>query len=215
LWFPLAARLDANDWLTGLHSIEWSLMKALYYTTIETEIGLLTAVASERGLCCLEFDRIERQALLPSRLSHWFPDCARLEHSHPRLDEARNWLSHYFAGRFEQLSRVSLDLRGTDFERQVWDRLIEIEPGITTTYGELASELRSTRAARAVGSAVGRNPVSIIVPCHRVIGRNGSLTGYGGGLERKRWLLAHEGVLPPMLFQPDLHQAPRHSPKSG
>jgi O-6-methylguanine DNA methyltransferase len=190
-------------------------MQSLCYATIMSKIGPLTAVASESGLCGLEFDRIERQVLLQSRLGRWFPNHRWVEQSHPGLEETRTWLGHYFEGRFERLTRVSLDLRGTDFERQVWERLIGIERGATTTYGELASDLRDAKAARAVGLAVGRNPVSIIVPCHRVIGRDGSLTGYGGGLDRKRWLLGHEGVLPQVLFPPQHVQKFSPSQKAG
>jgi methylated-DNA-[protein]-cysteine S-methyltransferase len=120
---------------------------------------------------------------------------------HPILDQTRSWLEHYFSGRFDLLKGLPLDLRGTDFERLVWDRLCNITLGATTTYGNLAAALRHANGARAVGLAVGRNPVAIVVPCHRVVGQNGSLTGYGGGLERKRWLLGHEGVVTRGLFQ--------------
>jgi O-6-methylguanine DNA methyltransferase len=85
-----------------------------------------------------------------------------------------------------------LDMRGNSFERQVWRALLEIQPGRTTTYGAIAKQLGSEGASRAVGAANGANPIAIIVPCHRVIGHSGSLTGYGGGLDRKSWLLDHE-----------------------
>ncbi|WP_293387232.1 methylated-DNA--[protein]-cysteine S-methyltransferase [Nevskia sp.] len=84
---------------------------------------------------------------------------------------------------------------GTAFQQRVWTALLEIPFGVTTRYGELATRLGDAKASRAVGLANGRNPISIIVPCHRVIGANGNLTGYGGGLERKEWLLSHEGAL--------------------
>jgi methylated-DNA-[protein]-cysteine S-methyltransferase len=87
---------------------------------------------------------------------------------------------------------LPLDLRGTAFQRTVWAALRAIPPGDTVTYAELARRVGRPGAARAVGSAVARNPVSIVVPCHRVVGSDGSLTGYAGGVERKRWLLAHE-----------------------
>jgi len=87
---------------------------------------------------------------------------------------------------------IPLDLRGSAFQRRVWAELRAIPPGETVTYGELARRVGRPGAARAVGSAVARNPVSIVVPCHRVVGSDGSLTGYAGGVERKRWLLAHE-----------------------
>ena len=87
---------------------------------------------------------------------------------------------------------MELETRGTPFQRRVWDALQRIPYGSTTTYGRLATELGDPRAVRAVGLANGRNPISIIIPCHRVIGVGGGLTGYGGGLHRKQWLLAHE-----------------------
>lgn len=104
-------------------------------------------------------------------------------------------LSAYFAGD-RPLFDVPLRLEGTAFQRAVWDALLRIPYGTTVTYGFLAAAIGRPTASRAVGMAVGQNPVSIIVPCHRVIGQNGSLTGYGGGLERKAWLLRHEGALP-------------------
>ena len=88
---------------------------------------------------------------------------------------------------------------GTPFQQQVWAALTGIEPGTTTTYGALAASIGRPRAVRAVGAANGRNPIAIVVPCHRLVGADGTLTGYGGGLERKRWLLAHEGVDLPEL----------------
>jgi len=101
-------------------------------------------------------------------------------------------LRAYFGG---ELTEFSLDLTtgGTPFQQRVWSALRTIPYGTTTTYGKLATALGNTRATRAVGLANGRNPISIIIPCHRVIGANGSLTGYGGGMERKQWLLAWEG----------------------
>ena len=100
-------------------------------------------------------------------------------------------LTEYFAGDRHEFD-LALNPRGTPFQTRVWAALAEIPYGRTTTYGVLAAELGSPAAARAVGLANGRNPISIIVPCHRVIGSGGSLTGYGGGLDAKRWLLAHE-----------------------
>lgn len=87
---------------------------------------------------------------------------------------------------------VPLDLRGAEFERKVWDALLAVPCGATLTYGEIARRLGRPTAPRAVGLAVGSNPVSLIVPCHRIVGSTGSLTGYGGGLDRKKWLLEHE-----------------------
>jgi methylated-DNA-[protein]-cysteine S-methyltransferase len=101
-------------------------------------------------------------------------------------------LDGYFAGAIAKLSEISVATGGTDFQRQVWTALRTIEPGATTSYGELAARLGRRGASRAVGLANGSNPVAIVVPCHRVIGASGALTGYGGGLGRKQWLLDHE-----------------------
>lgn len=104
-------------------------------------------------------------------------------------------LSAYFAGERPRF-QTPLRLRGTAFQRTVWETLRQIPYGQTVSYGSLALTIGRPTGARAVGMAVGQNPVSIIVPCHRVIGKDGSLTGYGGGLERKAWLLRHEGAVP-------------------
>ena len=101
-------------------------------------------------------------------------------------------LAAYFAGRLDAVDGLPVDTGGTDFQRCVWAALRNIPAGATTSYGRLAGALGRPTAARAVGLANGANPVGIIVPCHRVIGANGALTGYGGGIDRKRWLLAHE-----------------------
>jgi len=103
-------------------------------------------------------------------------------------------LAEYFAGRRTTFD-IPLDPQGTAFQRRVWDALRAIPYGTMLSYGELARRLGDVRATRAVGAANGRNPIPIIVPCHRVVGADGSLTGFGGGLDRKRWLLEHEGAL--------------------
>ena len=110
------------------------------------------------------------------------------------FSQAKSQLQAYAQGRLQRFD-VPLVLSGTEFQKKVWDALLRIEFGQTTTYGQLAGQIGAPSAVRAVGAAVGRNPVSVIVPCHRVIGADGSLTGYAGGLDRKRCLLAHEGVL--------------------
>ena len=117
----------------------------------------------------------------------------------PVLDRARAWLDRYFAGDRPSPGELPLDPAGTPFRRAVWSLLLEIPWGTVTTYGELAQRAclrldRPSVPARAVGGAVGHNPISIIIPCHRVVGANGSLTGYAGGIPAKRWLLEHEGV---------------------
>ena len=108
------------------------------------------------------------------------------------LDEARRQLVAYFAGRLRAFD-LPLAPNGTEFQRRVWAELTKIPFGTTTSYAALARRVSNAAAVRAVGAANGRNPIPIIVPCHRVVGSDGSLTGFGGGLHRKRWLLEHEG----------------------
>jgi methylated-DNA-[protein]-cysteine S-methyltransferase len=108
--------------------------------------------------------------------------------------EIRAALSGYFKGDLASLNAIKWRVAGTLFQRKVWNALPTIPPGTTMSYGALAAKLGMPRAVRAVGHANGSNPISVVVPCHRLIGANGSLVKYGGGLERKRWLLEHEGV---------------------
>lgn len=113
-----------------------------------------------------------------------------------RAPEAvRRALDGYFAGELHRLAAIAWRTGGTPFQRAVWAALAQIPPGATVSYGALAARLGCPKAVRAVGLANGANPVSLVVPCHRVIGSDGSLTGYGGGLARKRWLLAHEAAV--------------------
>jgi methylated-DNA-[protein]-cysteine S-methyltransferase len=124
----------------------------------------------------------------------------RRQYGHVILRDARSHrdiraaLSAYFKGDLACLSAIKWRVAGTPFQRKVWTELLRIPPGTTMSYGTLAAQLGMPKAVRAVGHANGSNPISVIVPCHRLIGANGSLVKYGGGLERKRWLLAHEGV---------------------
>jgi methylated-DNA-[protein]-cysteine S-methyltransferase len=117
------------------------------------------------------------------------------------LPETARQLEEYFGGRRRDFD-LPMRLAGTEFQRLVWKQLEHIRYGETLSYGELAKRIGNPNASRAVGLANGRNPIPILVPCHRVIGADGSLTGYGGGLERKRWLLAHEGTEGFSLKQP-------------
>jgi methylated-DNA-[protein]-cysteine S-methyltransferase len=106
----------------------------------------------------------------------------------------RDPLNAYFAGDFSALDRIEVETGGTPFQRKLWTALRMIQPGKTSTYGALAAQIEVPKAVRAVGAANGANPISIVLPCHRVIGSDRRLTGYGGGLNRKSWLLTHEGA---------------------
>ncbi len=125
----------------------------------------------------------------------------RLQHGAVILRESRapreisTALSAYFKGDLASLRTIKWRLSGTDFQRKVWTALTQIPPGRTMSYGALAARLGMPKAMRAVGHANGANPISVVIPCHRLIGADGSLVKYGGGLERKRWLLKHEGVV--------------------
>lgn len=107
------------------------------------------------------------------------------------FDDVKRWLNHYYEGGMN-CEAPRFRLRGTPFQLQVWNELLKIPFGDTRTYGQIAAAIGKPTASRAVGKAIGDNPISIVVPCHRVIGRSGSLTGYAGGLEVKQWLLNHE-----------------------
>jgi methylated-DNA-[protein]-cysteine S-methyltransferase len=161
----------------------------------------MTALATDAGLAGLWFDA---QAHHPGSLQ------APVDPNHPHLRAAQRWLDAYWAESSKAAAPVPhkaplgatpldtppLDLRGTPFQRAVWGALLSIAPGATSTYAVVAAAAGSPAAVRAAGAAIGRNPVSVIVPCHRVLGWDGSLTGYAGGLERKRALLVHEGAIP-------------------
>ena len=125
----------------------------------------------------------------------------------PVFTLAIDWLDRYFAGQKPAISNLPLAPGGSDFRRAVWDILCEIPYGAYTTYGDIAKIMstrtgRESMSAQAVGGAVGHNPISIIIPCHRVVGAAGSLTGYAGGIDKKVWLLEHEGVDMSRLFKP-------------
>ena len=149
---------------------------------IDTPLGPLTLAATARGLAAALFDA---QRHHPGEIP------ARSAPGHPHLVLAARELAAYFAGTLRHFT-VPLDVQGTPFQQEVWRALRAIAPGRTTSYGAIAAQIGRPTAVRAVGAAVGRNPIAIIVPCHRVVGSDGSLTGYAGGLERKRALLALE-----------------------
>jgi methylated-DNA-[protein]-cysteine S-methyltransferase len=159
---------------------------SIYTTTYSSPVGAIVLTANEQKLTGL-YNENQR---------HWPKDSEGWQHDDgPRFDAAKSWLDTYFSGQKSQPLPPIQFLSGTPFQHRVWHALLTIPLGETMSYGELATQLGSSKAVRAVGAAVGRNPISIIVPCHRVVGSSGSLTGYAGGLEKKRWLLEHEGVL--------------------
>jgi len=156
---------------------------------VESPIGPL-AVAERAGrVCLLHFggDGPEVDVMF----ERWYPGEPRNRQPLPALGAI---LQRYFEGNLAVLDSIPVELNGTPFQKTVWTALRRIPCGSTISYAELARRIGEPRAVRAVGTANGANPVAVIVPCHRVIGADGSLTGYGGGLDRKRWLLAHEGV---------------------
>ena len=153
---------------------------------IDTPLGPMTAAATATGLAGLWFDG---QAHHPGPLP--VPE----DSAHPQLQAAARALQAYFSGAATPLDGLALDMHGTPFQQAVWRALQTLARGDTCTYGQIAEQVGSAAAVRAAGAAIGRNPVGILVPCHRVIGRNGSLTGYAGGLHRKEALLQLEGVL--------------------
>ena len=150
---------------------------------IKSPVGKLKLVASDKGLVAILWEKDSPRRV---RLSELVAD-----DRHPMLVETERQLGEYFAGKRKAFS-VALDLRGTRFQKDVWEALLAIPFGETRSYGQLAKQLGNPRATRAVGAANGRNPVSIILPCHRVIGSSGKLTGFAGGLDAKAHLLSLE-----------------------
>lgn len=162
----------------------------IFTQTIDTPIGLMVAGAINEGICLLEFtDRKMLNTEYKILKKYLQTDIAEGNNDH--LNDLRRELSEYFSGKRKAFS-VALSFTGTDFQKSVWDELMRIPYGTTRSYGEQALALGNTLSVRAVAGANGMNKISIIVPCHRVIGENGNLTGYGGGLWRKKWLIEHE-----------------------
>ncbi len=155
----------------------------------------IIVVTDDETLCAVDFADCEDRMM--SLLRKRYEDVQLQTVANPGGVSDR--LQAYLAGDLHSLDIIPTDTGGTDFQQQVWQALRTIPPGHVTTYGDLAKQLGRPKAVRAVGMTNGLNPISIVLPCHRVIGANGKLTGYAGGLARKRWLLTHEGVsLEPM-----------------
>ena len=157
----------------------------LHQLDVSTPVGTLRAQADDVGLRALDFHEREMPAMSAA-------DTVVSESAdHPVLVQTVRELAEYFAGE-RQTFTIPLSPQGTAFEKRTWAALLQIPFGQTRTYGQQAATLGMPNASRAVGGANGRNHIAIVIPCHRVIGANGSLTGYGGGMARKKWLLEHE-----------------------
>jgi methylated-DNA-[protein]-cysteine S-methyltransferase len=157
-------------------------MTELVSRTLASPIGELNLVAAADALVAIDF---------PGHVPH--DRVSRIVARHPVLDQTVRELNEYFAGKRRTFT-VPLAPEGTPFQRTVWDALLTIPFAATWSYGQLAAAIRRPSAARAVGAANGKNPLPIIVPCHRVIGSSGALVGFGGGLPTKQWLLGHESA---------------------
>lgn len=173
-------------------------MSEFYLDRVATPLGLTFLVFDAAGAVrALEFEDYEARLMRLLRLHYGMvtlrPAAAP--------GNVKDGISKYFAGELEALDCLPCATRGTEFQRKVWAALRKIPAGTTINYGMLAARIGKPSASRAVGMANGSNPISVIVPCHRVIGASGALTGYGGGLPRKQWLLAHEKAMaaPPEL----------------
>jgi len=167
-------------------------MNTLSKRNIHSPLGIITLIASVRGLCALSFEDDQKCSSTVQKFKaydKW------TNHHVQTLTETEHWLDQYFAKKSIRLHLPMLDLQGTAFLTSAWQKLLEVGFGKTLSYGELAKKLGSPNASRAIGRAMGQNPIPILVPCHRIIGANRTLTGYSAGLHRKIWLLEHEGFL--------------------
>ena len=165
-------------------------MKTLQTDRIDSPIGTIVLVVDDEQLCTLDYEEYEQR--MNTLLQRRYGAFTLVPTRNPGGVSAQ--LSAYFAGDCNCLDNIPVSTGGTAFQQQVWLALRTIPPGTTRSYGELAAQLGRPNAYRAVGGTNALNPIAIVLPCHRVIGANASLTGYAGGLERKQWLLQHEGV---------------------
>jgi len=157
---------------------------------IPSPIGTILLVSDGEAIRALDFEDYEPRMMQILRRHYGAVELVE----GPAPPGVRDAIAAYFAGTIGAIDVLTTATAGTEFQRDVWKTLREIPAGATWSYGQLAKHIGKPKAMRAVGLANGSNPIAIVVPCHRVIGANGSLTGYGGGMERKRWLLAHEGA---------------------
>ena len=173
----------------------------LYSVTIETLLGPMTAYASKHGLCTLEFSPAEGNERLTGKIAN--QEVIYEANSH--LKNLEHELKEYFDGKRKKFS-IPLDAFGTPFQKTVWEELLKIPYGETRSYMQQSIAVGNPKSIRAVASANGQNKIAILIPCHRVIGDNGSLTGYAGGLNRKKWLLDHERKFSGQPIQGELFQ---------
>jgi methylated-DNA-[protein]-cysteine S-methyltransferase len=166
---------------------------ALHVQAVASPLGDLLLAATDRGLCGLEFGAGEDRIAQLFAWAERHIGASELRFGHPILEDAERQLQQYFGGE-RRAFELPLDLHGTPFQLRVWQELTRIPYGETRSYKDIAYGIGSPQAVRAVGGANNRNPMSIIVPCHRVIGSNGALVGYGGGLPMKTHLLQLEGI---------------------
>ena len=169
----------------------------LVYEVLDSPIDPLLAIVSPDGLVALEFNGARGLASARKRWSTRLESATFEEAPRRRgpMQPVREWFRAYWAG--SPVPALEYRLHGTEFQVAVWEALFEVPAGQTRTYGQLARRVGRPDAARAVGAAVGQNPIAIVAPCHRIVGANGSLTGFGGGLPRKKWLLGHEAAFAP------------------
>jgi methylated-DNA-[protein]-cysteine S-methyltransferase len=179
--------------------------------TVDTSLGQFGAAMTEKGLCCLMFPREGTRACKVWLRRH-LPG-ARIELANEQLGRVAEELNGYLTGEVQDFS-LPLDLRGTPFQLAVWQAVANIPYGTTRSYGEIARLVGQPSEARAVGAANGSNPVPIVVPCHRVIGSNGGLTGYGGGIDLKWRLLELEGVVLPAFSPTPPNPVPGSEPRA-
>jgi methylated-DNA-[protein]-cysteine S-methyltransferase len=162
----------------------------LQIESLPSPIGTIVLVSGPQGLCAVEFG--ERRKRLEAQLRERFGDIELVSPAKPT--KSFRAMQRYLGGEVGALDDLPVDTGGTPFQQKVWKALRAVRAGRTATYGEIAVRIGAPGAARAVGLANGQNPIPLAVPCHRIIGANGTLTGYGGGLDRKLWLLQHEGA---------------------
>jgi methylated-DNA-[protein]-cysteine S-methyltransferase len=177
-------------------------MEKIYYCDIDSPLGKVWAATSSTGLMRLN---------LPCTESRFLQELSRQVGTEPeyrpgKLDQLSEWLENYFKGK-PMTYDEPFDLQGTDFQKRVWKEIYKIPYGRLTAYGLIAKDIGKPNASRAVGNAVGQNPLTLVIPCHRVVWNNGGIGGFGGGLEMKRYLLKLEGVLPSAEGAPEKAQS--------